>query len=205
MIDDAEFYRWYGSWLHPTPSEIAGILEGVPVPWWIVGGWAMEAYTGSTRPHEDTDVAIMRGDLAAVLKHLLPEFCVWSNLSGTIRPLQGPEGLLEGCRQIWVRKDGMSPWLFDLLLTPHQGDVWISIRDDRIRLPLEDCVFSGDGGILYLRPEIVLHLKARLSRSKDDQDLAAALPLLDEEARRWLGEVVERENASHPWLKRIGR
>lgn len=201
-MDDAEFFRWYGPWTQPPPAEIAQILGGLAAPWWIVGGWAIEAFTGRTRAHDDIDVAIFRGDLPAVLDHLLPNYCVWSNFSGTLRPLRRPEDLLEGSRQLWVRRDALSPWLFDLLLTPHEADTWISVRDDRIRRDIAQALFTRDG-VRYLRPEIVLHMKARLSRPKDDGDFSAALGLLDDEARAWLRSALEITNPEHAWLARL--
>jgi hypothetical protein len=110
--------------------------------------------------------------------------------------------LLEGCRQLWVRRDARSPWLFDLLLTPHEADTWISVRDDRIRRTLAESVFTHDG-IHYLRPEIVLHLKAKLNRSKDDSDFTAALSLLESDACTWLRSALKITNPDHPWLERL--
>src|SRR5690606_35630710 len=62
--------------------------------------------------------------------HLLPRFCVWSNRGGTLRPLREPGELLPDCMQLWVHRDGASPWLLDLGLTPHDGDTWVSKRAD---------------------------------------------------------------------------
>jgi Aminoglycoside-2''-adenylyltransferase len=201
-VDSTEFFRWYGPWIQSLPSEVAQIMAGMAAPWWIVGGWAIEVFTGRSREHEDIDVAIFRGDLPILLDHLLPNYCVWSNLSGTLRPLRTPNELLEGCRQLWVRRDATSPWLFDLLLTPHEADTWISVRDDRIRRTFAETVFTHDD-IHYLRPEIVLHLKAKLNRAKDDSDFSAALSLLESDACAWLRSALEIANPDHPWLERL--
>jgi hypothetical protein len=203
-VDNAEFFRWYGPWIQPLPSDVAQIMAGMPAPWWIVGGWAIEVFTGQSREHEDIDIAIFRDDLPLLLEHLLPNYCVWSNRSGTLRPLRTPDELLEGCRQLWVRRDATSPWLFDLQLTPHEAATWISVRDDRIRRPLADSVFTHDG-IDYLRPEIVLHLKARLNRPKDDSDFSAALSVLEADACAWLRSALEMTNPDHPWRERLSR
>jgi hypothetical protein len=202
-MDDAEFFHWYGPWIQPSPSEIAQIMAGMSTPRWIVGGWAIEAFTGLSREHEDTDVAVFRGDLPAVLHHLIPNYCVWSNLSGTLRPLRTPDELLEGCRQLWIRRDSGSPWLFDLLLTPHDSDTWISVRDERIRRAFANSVFTSNDGIRYLRPEMVLHLKAKLNRPKDDIDFTAVFPLLEPDACAWLRSALEIANPDNPWLERL--
>ncbi|SDS06740.1 nucleotidyltransferase domain-containing protein [Actinopolymorpha singaporensis] len=55
-MDDDEFYRWYGPWVSLTPPEVAALMNGISVPWWIFGGWSIEAFTGRAREHEDVDV-----------------------------------------------------------------------------------------------------------------------------------------------------
>jgi hypothetical protein len=201
--EDRDFYRWYGEWAPLSPSEVAATMEGLPAPWWIVGGWAVDAFTGVAREHEDVDVAFLRDDLSTVLAHLSPGLCVWSNLSGTLRPLRKPEDLLEDARQLWVRRDGTSPWVMDLAMTPHDGDTWISPRDERIRMPLGDATFAASDGIRYLRPELVLFMKARMARLKDDRDLATILPLLDAESRAWLADAIALVHPGHRWLADI--
>jgi hypothetical protein len=199
--EDRDFYRWYGAWAPLPPPEVARRLERFGRPWWIVGGWAVDAFTGIARDHEDVDVAFLRADLPAVLECLSPELCVWSNLSGTLRPLRTADDLLEGARQLWVRRDGDSPWLMDLAMTPHDGETWISPRDERVRAPLAEATFVAADGIRYLRPELVLFMKARIARSKDDRDLATILPRLEPAARRRLAEWLDLVYPDgHRWL-----
>ena len=201
--EDRDFYRWYGAWSPLTPPEVANTLDGLGARWWIVGGWAVDAFTGVSRDHEDIDVAFFRADLPAVLERLSAELCVWSNQSGTLRPLRKPGDLLEGSRQLWVRRDGDSPWLIDLAMTPHDGDTWISPRDGRVRAPFEDATFVAPDGIRYLRPELVMFMKARTARSKDDRDLAAILPRLDVAARARLAAALELAHPGHRWLETL--
>lgn len=201
--EDRDFYRWYGAWAPLTPPEVAMALEGLVAKWWIVGGWAVDAFTGVARDHEDVDVAFFRADLPLVLDQLSSELCVWSNQSGTLRPLRKPGDLLEGSRQLWVRRDGDSPWLMDLAMTPHDGDTWISPRDGRIRVPFDQATFVAPDGIRYLRPELVLFMKARTARPKDDRDLEAILPRLDGPARERLRDMLQLVHPEHRWLEGI--
>jgi hypothetical protein len=201
--DDQAFERWYGRWDPLTPAEVGALLDGVSVPWWIVGGWAIDAFTGRAREHHDIDVGFFRADLGPILDHLAPTVCVWSNASGTLRPLTGPDDLLPDCRQLWVRRDGSSPWILDFAMTPHDGTTWISPRDESLRIPLEEAIFTGVDGVRYLRPEIVLSFKARAHRPQDEADLDAVLPLLDIARRSWLRDVIERERPDDRWLARI--
>ena len=202
-MDDAEIARWYGPWAASTPSDMAALFDGIAIPWWIFGGWAIEAFTGRSRPHGDVDVAIFRSDLPALLDHLGPRVCVWSMTDGTLSPLRKPEDLPDGGRQLWIRRDGASPWLADVGLTPHEGTTWISVRDERIRLPLEQATFVAADGIRYLAPAATLHWKARLNRTKDQDDLAATLPLLQTAEIAWLREATALAHPGHPWLARL--
>jgi hypothetical protein len=147
--EDREFHRWYGRWASVSPVEVARMPAGAGVTRWVVGGWAVDAATGSSRPHEDIDVGFLRADLPPLLEHLGRDLCVWSNASGTLSPLRRPDDLLPDCRQLWVRRDAASPWLIDLALTPHDGTIWISPRDERPRLPLDQATFTGADGVRY--------------------------------------------------------
>jgi hypothetical protein len=201
--EDLDFYRWYGPWDPLTPAGVAARLSGFDAPWWIVGGWAIEAFTGAPREHEDIDVGFFRADLPALLRHLSPGLCIWSNLSGTIRPLRKPEDLIDGSRQMWVRRDGVSPWLMDLAMTAHDGETWISPRDERVRRPLADATFIGADGIRYLCPELALFMKAAVARPKDDRDLAIVLRTLDTNSRAWLHDTVALVHPAHRWLTEL--
>ena len=201
--EDRDFYRWFGAWDPLTPPQAADRLAGLAARWWIVGGWAVDAFSGIPRDHEDIDVAFFRADLPIVLARLSPDLCVWSNLNGTLRPLRKAEDLLDGARQLWVRRDGDSPWLMDLAMTPHDGDTWISPRDERIRRPFDDATFVAGDGIRYLRPELVLFMKARFARASGERDFATILPMLEPERRDWLREAIALLYPGHRWLDRL--
>ena len=88
----------------------------------------------------------------------------------------------------------------DLAMTAHDGDTWISPRDERIRRPLGEATFVAADGIRYLRPELVLFMKAKFARTKDDRDLRVILPRLEPEQCTWLGEALELVHPGHRWL-----
>jgi hypothetical protein len=200
--EDRDFYRWYGPWKPLTPTGVKRLMRGSGIRWWIVGGWAVDAFTGMSREHEDIDVSFFRDDLPALIDHLAPRYCVWSNLSGTLRPLRKPEDLLEGARQLWVRRDGGKPWVMDLAMNPHDGDTWISARHEEIRMTFDEAIYvSGADGIRYLQPEIVLWMKAHRERSIDERDIARVLPLLKPDQLGWLRATLETTHPGHRWLK----
>jgi len=203
-VDDATFVRWYGEWAPLDPAGAAALMAGFDRPWWVIGGWSVEAFTGVRREHEDIDLSILACDLPAFRAHLGEDWTPWSVDSGTLRPLSDrfPEPLhVEG--QIWVRRDAYSPWVVDLPITPDRDGLWTNKRWAAHVLPVEDATWVADDGIRYLRPEIALLYKARLDREKDRADLDAAWPLLDDERRGWLLHAVrETEGREHPWLRR---
>jgi len=198
--EDREFYRWYGPWKPLKPNGVKRLMRGSGIRWWIVGGWAIEAFAGVPREHEDIDVSFFRDDLGRLIEYFGPSHCIWSNRAGTIRPVKKPDDVLEGAHQMWVRRDGASPWIMDLLMNVHDKDTWISIRDETVRLPIDEATFTKSG-ISYLRPEIVMWMKARFDRPKDDADLAQILPKLEPAKRAWLRDRVQSQHPDHRWLK----
>ena len=58
-------------------------------------------------------------------------------------------------------------------------------------------------GIPYQCPEVVLLFKAKHARPRDEGDPDAALPLLEQERRRWLADALERVHPGHRWLDRL--
>ena len=204
-IDEEEraFRRLYGDWQPMDPEAAKAFLEGYDRPWWVVGGHAIEAFTGRSRRHEDIDLVIFRRDLAAFRRHVGDRFHIWSVGSGMLRPLNDdfPEPHPEA-GQVWLREHAQAPWVMDGILNDDLGGRWVSRRDPEHVADLGDVTFVREG-IRYLDPEIVLHHKARLDRPKDRADLDAAWPLLDADKRRWLRDAVHRERPDHPWLEML--
>lgn len=47
VASDRAFFALYGQWAPLTPAQFAAEMRGFDRPWWVVGGWAVEAATGS--------------------------------------------------------------------------------------------------------------------------------------------------------------
>jgi len=199
--EDDEFFRRYGPWAPLDPAGLADFMAGFPRPWWMVGGWAIEAFTGRQREHEDVDLSILACDIPALREHVGDDFHLWSNHGGTLRPLTDrfPD-VLDVRSQIWVRAHAQAPWIIDLPITPDRDGLWTNkFLDDHV-LPLDEATWVAADGLRYLRPEIVLFYKARLDRPKDRRDLDVTWPLLGGPARGWLRHAVGRLDAGHAWL-----
>lgn len=204
---DDWFAHWYGPWAPRTPRDVADLFAGYPGVWWVAGGWALQAFTGVERHHEDIDPGVLRQDLPALRRHLAPRLHTWAASSGALSPVRpdvdpdapADEVLPEGCGQLWTRRDATSPWEFDVLLSPGTAQTWVYKRDPRITMPMADALWTADG-VTYLQPEIQLLYKARGLRPKDRRDFDATLPALDPDRRAWLADSLARTVPGHPWL-----
>lgn len=204
-IDEEEraFRRLYGDWQPMDLAALRAFLHGYERPWWIVGGHAIEAFTGTPRRHEDIDVVIFRRDLGFFREHAGDRFHLWSVGAGMLRPLNEdyPDPHPDA-GQVWLREHALAPWVMDGILNDDHDGRWVSRRDPGHVADLEEVTFVRDG-IRYLNPEIVLQHKARLDRPKDRADLGAAWPLLGADKRSWLRDAVRRERPDHPWLEML--
>jgi len=199
--EDDYWDELYGGFDCFDPAGIEEFMAGFERPWWIIGGWAIEAFTGAPREHEDVDVSILVCDVPALREHVGDSWQLWNIANGALRPLidhwpevQHPES------QILARRDAHSPWVFDMPLTPDRDGLWTNKKLAGHVAPVEDVTWVADDGIRYLNPEIVLMFKARLARQKDLRDFHLAWPLLDDRARAWLREAVETLHPGHVWL-----
>lgn len=204
--EEGELERLYGAWAPATPADAAALLEGFTRPWWISGGWALEAFTGRRRPHKDVDATIFRRDVAALRDHFRGRLDVWAVGSGALRPLDDARPRMPAWSgQLWLRAGATAPWLLDVLLNPGGPSRWVFKRDRSISLPLDRATWLAADGVRYLRPELVLAHTLRLEREADDRNLAEVLPRLDAEAVAWLLDVVVRADPAHRWRPLLER
>jgi hypothetical protein len=201
--EDAEFFRVYGPWEPLTLAEAKDLFDPLGIPWWIAGGLAAEAFHGVAREHEDIDISMFRKDLAVLRPAVEGRFHMWSAGDGALRPVNDrfPEPA-SNADQVWLREHALAPWRADVVLNADDDGRWISRRDPDFRAPLEQVTWERDG-IRYLKPEIVLSFKARLSRPKDEHDFAAIVPRLDSDARAFLADYLARREPDHPWRARL--
>ncbi|MGH3386643.1 MAG: GNAT family N-acetyltransferase [Nocardioidaceae bacterium] len=202
--EEQEFLRLYGPWQPWEVAEAVDALKGIDSPWWVAGGHAIEAFTGVGRPHDDIDVAMFVDDLPALRSHFAGRFDLWSAGGGALRPVtdRWPD-LHEHAQQVWLREHAGAPWVADLVMSERRDGAWVFARDPDYAVPLGDATWVDDAGVRFLKPEIVLAYKAKLTRPKDDDDFAATWPLLDERARGWLRDVLTRLYPDHPWHHRM--
>jgi hypothetical protein len=201
--EELEFQRLYGPWPAADLDETVALFDGFGAPWWVTGGWAVERFTGVSRHHEDVDVSILARDLPVLREHFGGRMHLWIVGSGTLRPLSDDVTVLpDWASQVWIREHALAPWLADIQINPDRDGRWIFRRDPSLDFDLDQVTWVDDTGLRCLNPEVALAYKAKLHRPKDDADLAAAWPLLDDAQRTWFHDTVARLHPDHPWLQR---
>ncbi len=202
MEEERYWVGLYGAFEALDLDGARRFFDGFDRPWWLVGGWAIEAFTGVRREHADIDVSMLACDVPALREFVGDRWHLWTITDGALRPMtdQYPD-LPEPDGQIWVRRDAASPWVMDLPVTPDQDGRWRNKKLPEHVAPLEEVTWMTDDGVRVLNPEIVLLFKARLERSKDARDLGHTWPLLDEHRRSWLRDAVRRLFPDHAWLE----
>src|SRR5699024_6958386 len=103
------FHRWYGGWDPLDPTSIIAFMHGFARPWWIIGGWSIEKWTGISRPHEDMDISIFGSDAEAFRLFLGEEWTPWNMDRTWLRPFDHRFRELRIPSSIWVRRNAQSP------------------------------------------------------------------------------------------------
>jgi hypothetical protein len=179
----------------------------VAAPWYVAAGWAIDLFLGGRRrEHEDLEVAVPGARFGEVADALagLEIFVIGTPENGLATPFaEVDEEALADTHQTWVREPATGLWRLDVFREPSAGDTWLCRRDERITMPYDRVIEHTRDGIPYGRPEIVLLFKAKHARPKDDDDLAAVLPHLAPERRRWLADALDLVHPGHRWLAEL--
>ena len=196
-----EFTRWYGGWDPLDPSTIGDFMDGFDRPWWVIGGWSIEVFTGVARDHEDMDISILSGDAHAFRDFLADRWTPWNVDDGWFRPFDHRFTEVRPDSQVWVRRDARSPWVLDVPFTPDTDGRWTNKRHLDHTEDLDDVTWVAPDGLRYAKPEVTLMFKAAQVRAKDIRDAEVTLPKLDAPARDWLRRTLARFVPDHPWVR----
>ncbi|MDN5724699.1 MAG: hypothetical protein L0G99_02035 [Propionibacteriales bacterium] len=197
------FDRWYGEWDPLTPQTIGEFMDGFERPWWIVGGWSLEAYTRIARPHEDMDISILSTDAEAFRLFLGDRWTPWNVDDGWFRPFDDRFTDVRPDSQVWIRRDARSRWVLDVPFTPSTQGRWTNKRHLAHTEDLADVTWVAADGLRYAKPEVTLMFKAAQAREKDRIDAQVTLPLLEAPARAWLRDTIARFSPDHEWARTL--
>ncbi len=195
-MDDSNWIPWH-------PQELAQKLDGLALPWCVVGGWALDLWHGEeTRPHDDIEFAVLRQHLPH-FRERLASVTIYTVDDGRITPLAPHDMPAPEAGQFWCRDEAAGCWRADMMIDSGTPEMWVCKRDPRIQHARNEMVRHNAQGVPYLGPDAVLLLKAKYQRAKDEQDFAAALPKLNSDERmrlaRWLAQI----HPGHPWSARL--
>ena len=191
------------AWEPWTPAEVAARLDGVDVPWCVVGGWALDLWAGrQQRPHQDLEIAVP-ADAFARVQERLADCTLYVPVDGVLEAFDGSADQRRRSHQTWVCREGR--WRLDVMQEPCDrgpvGAVWVCRRDERLRVPYAEVIGVGQDGIPHLRPELVLLFKARALRDKDADDFRRTAPALAADVREQLAHWIARVHGpAHPWV-----
>lgn len=189
-------------WEPWRPEELARMLEGVDVPWYVAGGWALDLMRGKqTREHGDLEIGVPAPAFGAV-RDALAGYELEVAGDGHLWPLDSPA--FEVMYQTWVSEPMTGVYRLDIFREPQRDGEWICRRDETIRLPYERIIRVSADGVPYLVPEIGLLFKAKHSAvAKNQADFDATLPLLDADAIDWLAWALPRIHPGHAWIEAV--
>lgn len=184
------------------PDEVARLLGGVRVPWYVAAGWALDLFVGAQRrEHEDLELAVPSARFAELVPALEGFEIYVITAPAEATPLAEARPRLEDTHQTWIREPATGKWRFDVFREPSDGATWICRRDPAIRMPYARLIERTDDGIPYGRPEVVLLFKARHAHQKKNRaDFEDVLPELGGVRRAWLRDALERVHPGHDWL-----
>jgi hypothetical protein len=78
MADAESFDPDLDAWDAWRPEEVAARLAGVPPPWYVAGGWALDLFLGyQRRPHEDIEIGVLHGRFDQIVAALIGYEFFW--------------------------------------------------------------------------------------------------------------------------------
>lgn len=189
-------------WKPYTPEEVRLRMQGFGLPWYVVGGWALDLWSGSqTRDHADLEICVLAEDLDQALSHLHP-LNFYAAQAGGLTALE-TKGATTGASQFWGLDATVQAWRIDVMVERGGATTWVYKRDPAITLPRHMAILGSKRGLPFLVPEAVLLFKAKACRPKDQMDFERVLPKLDHGAREWLYHCLHTEDPTHTWLQRL--
>jgi Aminoglycoside-2''-adenylyltransferase len=148
-----------GPWARVTPREVHELLSGLPIRWWVAGGWALDV--DGALPHSDIDVAVLRPE-HELLREYLSDWDLRIAHKGALRAWTGgtvgpPENA------VWARPTAADAWQIDFKIEPVEGDQWLYRRDPAIRVPVAELGGTVDG-IPFLSPAVAQLYRDQVGR-----------------------------------------
>ncbi|HYP73383.1 MAG TPA: hypothetical protein VEP72_04785 [Microbacterium sp.] len=185
-------------WAPLTPAQIADLLQGTPVRWWLSGGAALARWRGEPiRELENIDVSTTAHDRDGLIDGLPARYSAWATLDDErVAWADAPRD--EDLQPIDIHDDEAGAWVLRVDVEDGAPRAWVYKRDPRMQVPWDLAVLDLDG-IPTGAPQIQLLWKALRPRPEDDVDKDAVMPLLTDEQRRWWEKAILSIHPHSSW------
>lgn len=183
------------------PLKVASLMRGFKLDWFVAGGWAIDLFLEQeTRPHEDIEIAIFRGDQLA-LQNYLDGWVLKKADGGVLSDWSKDEFLELPTHAIHCSGETGELRFLEVLLNETNGKEWTFRRNENVTKPLSKLHLMTNSGVRFLCPEVVLLYKSKNPRFKDERDFQATVKHLDAEAKEWLRNALSVCYSEHQWLE----
>ncbi|HVE91334.1 MAG TPA: hypothetical protein VNE62_03390 [Actinomycetota bacterium] len=197
-----------GNTLEHVIQRAHEVMSGYDRPWWIGGGWAVDAAVGrKTREHHDIDLIVLREDLPTLSEHLHGWDVRIAEPAGQFVRWDGA-GLKPSENCLWARPEDefdlswqdfmLAPGYVEFLIEQTEDELWRYRRQPSITLPLAELGPRGT----FLPLHVALLYKSKEPRLAD-QDFEVAKRLLTRRSRQWLRKALMIADSEHQWLQEL--
>ena len=131
-----------------TPRDVKRLLSGLPIDWWIAGGWALDIEGGS-RTRTSTSPCSARPE---ALREHLADWDLWIAHARNAAPLDRRDRR-PAREAVWARPTPGDRWHIDFKIEAVEGDEWVYRRDPAVRRRVGEIGVVVDG-IPYLAREL---------------------------------------------------
>ncbi|SDS54986.1 nucleotidyltransferase domain-containing protein [Microlunatus soli] len=200
---------WPGNWDPWMPHQLAAKLADIDARWCVVGGWALDLFTGVVhREHEDLEIIVPRDSFPLIRQRLEPELTFYVSGAEGQWPVDTAGTAYDKYQQTFGRDESTGKFVLDVMRVADTG-VWELANHPEIVRPWSESIEFTGAGVPYLRPEQVLIYKAlgindaEEPRLKDSNDFLYVLPYLEPGGRAWLEHTLALLRPEHPWLRTL--
>jgi 2-amino-4-hydroxy-6-hydroxymethyldihydropteridine diphosphokinase len=180
----------WGEWdVSLRPADTVRWFDGWERPWAVAGGWAIELFVGHpVREHHDLDISVARSDATGLHEQLSDwELFFPSKTAFVLWEVDQP--LPDDEFQLWCKRRSDGVWTHEMLFEDiHDGRLHYRRAPKNWSLSLDEAIRRTDDGIPYIAPHLQLLYKRKFMNQRNEIDFAAALPLLTDAERAWLGQ-----------------
>jgi hypothetical protein len=178
--------------------DLAELLDGSGVRWWLSGGGALDRWLGRPiRSRENADVSTTADNLRVLVTALPSHFSAWVSRGDAWTPLAEADDGTD-VHPVLIHDDSRGCWVLQVNVEDGTNRAWVYKRDPRLQLPWDRAVLDIDGTPTGA-PEVQLLWKALRPRPEDEIDKDAVLPRLSVEARAWWERAILTIHPHSTW------